>query len=82
MKNLYIKGKQIDKDKLYTRFSRYVILHGKNLISEIEPYVNKMEVSINFDQDYYTKLDKEQKSFYGDSVDSLLSGGSYAKVRW
>lgn len=80
MKNLYIKGKQIDKDKLYTRFSRYVILHGINLISEIEPYINKMEVSINFDQDYYTKLDKDQKSFYGDSVDSLLSGGSYAKV--
>ena len=81
MKNLYITNKkQIDKNKLYTRFSGWVKTHCANIKPLLEPYVNKMCTSFEFDNDYYDSLDYQAKSFYGDSVDSLLSGGSYGKV--
>lgn len=80
MKNLYIKQKQKDKNKLYTRFSKYCLNHSKDLQELIYPFINKIEINFNFDNKYYDILDKEQRSFYGDCVDSLLSGGSYKKV--
>lgn len=80
MKNLYINKKQIDKNKLYTRFSGWVKNHSAHIKPLLEPYINKMCTAFEFDNDYYDSLDYQQKSFYGDSVDSLLSGGSYAKV--
>lgn len=80
MKNLYIKKQQKDKNKLYTRFSRYCQKNSKDLEPLLTEYLCKMEVPINFDKLWYDSLDREQKSFYGDCVDSLLSGGSYEKV--
>lgn len=80
MKNLYVDKPQKDKNKLYTRFSRYCQNNSKHLQTIIEPYLNKIEVNINFNEKYYNTLNHEQKAFYGDSVDSLLSGGSFNKV--
>lgn len=80
MKNLYVKKPQKDKNKLYTRFSKYCMTHSKDLQELIKPYINKIEVNINFNQAYYNQLNTDCKSFYGDSVDSLLSGGSFNKV--
>lgn len=82
MKNLYVNKKQKDKNKLYTRFSGYCKFYASqtNTIDLLKEYLTQMEVPINFNKEWYASLDREQKSFFGDCVDSLLSGGSYEKV--
>ena len=81
MKNLYIKEKQIDKNKLYTRWSTYCTKNcNKQLLQEVQENIITIDTAIYFDKDYYNSLDKDQKEYFGDCVDSLLSGGSFAKV--
>lgn len=81
MKNLYLTNqKQKDKNKLYTRWSGYCAKNCKSLIKDLEGYLAKIETPIYFDKDFYNSLDKEQKSYFGDAVDSILSGGSFDKV--
>ena len=81
MKNVYlINHQQKDYNILYTKFSGYCKTHCKVLIPLLEENLLKMEIAINFHKSWYNTLNQEEKTFYGDCIDTLLSGGSFNLV--